>query len=289
VPTPDLPAGVTALGAGTVSLTGPALAWLHQLDATVVQQATRLGSREVGFPPLIAAADLSRLDYFRSFPHLVTLPVALTRDRQGMQRFVDRCSADPVSVPLVEHAPIEHALLPAACYPVYSMFERARLTEPALLTTRATCFRREEHFEPLRRQWAFSMREVVYVGDVEGVAGFLAAGTALVDRLCDRLGLAREWLTATDPFFEPARSGRSLYQRLSPVKWEASVDDLAVASLNRHHEHFADAFDIAIDGSRAQTACLAFGLERWLGVMAARWGRQVQHWPAPSLNELTHA
>jgi hypothetical protein len=125
------------------------------------------------------------------------------------------------------------------------------------------------------------MREIVCVGTADEVSALLDRGRELIDAVVAALDLEAHRLPATDPFFQPAKQGRHLYQRLSPVKHETVVDELAIASTNRHHEHFADAFDIERQGERAHSGCVAFGLERWLGVVAARWGANPDTWPDP--------
>ena len=57
--------------------------------------------------------------------------------------------------------------------------------------------------------------------------------------------------------------------------------DLAIASLNRHHDHFGTAFAITRDGAPAYSACLAFGLERWLFAITHRYGTDPRSWPDP--------
>lgn len=277
---PRLPEGVTALSRGTVALAEPALGWLERLDSAVVAGAAALGAEPRSFPPVIDAAHLARIDWFRSFPHLMTVPASLPADEAAVERFV-RDYDDDRPLPLHEQAPVEHALLPAACYPVYPDAAGRHLDAPHLVTTRSTCFRRESVFEPLRRQWAFSMREVVCVGTADEVSTILDRGRTLIDALVDVLDLKADRLPATDPFFQPTKQGRHLYQRLSPVKHETVVDDVAIASTNRHHEHFADAFGIERGDDRAHSGCVAFGLERWLGVVAARWGANPDTWPDP--------
>jgi hypothetical protein len=278
-----LPAGVSASPDGTCTLSGAALRWLTALDAHLAGVAAALGCLEVAFPPVIAARELARIDYFRSFPHLVTVPVSYPADETALRRVAEGEEVDPAgTLRLREHAPVGHALTPAACYPVYAALGG---TEPAtahLVTTRATCYRREERFVPLRRMWAFSMREIVCVGDDVEVGAALAAGTGIVDDLLDRLGLAGRWQDACDPFFQPARNGRALLQLLAPVKREMVVDGLAIASVNTHHDHFGSAFEIRRHGRAAASGCVAFGLERWLGVVAGVWGPDPVRWPDPA-------
>ncbi|GAB1640686.1 aminoacyl--tRNA ligase-related protein [Krasilnikovia sp. MM14-A1259] len=282
VPT-RLPDGVTVSTHGSCVLSGPALAWLHRLDRAVADIAAGWGATAHQFPPLVPAADLDRMGYFTAFPHLVTMPATLPGDEAEVQRFVDgyALGADG-SVSVDRLAPMRHALTPAACYPVYAMLREHRTDRPVLVTTAATCYRREERFEPLRRQWAFTMREIVCVGTAAEVREFLNSGRAAVDALRERLGVPGPWEVATDPFFRPQRSGAHLMQQLDPVKHEALAGTLAIASVNLHHDHFGAAFEIGRGEAAAHTGCVAFGLERWLGVVADRWGPDPRRWPDPA-------
>ncbi len=276
-----LPLGVRSGDDGSCQVSGAALAWSTALDEAVVGLAGQWAAVHCRFSPLIAAADLDRIDYFRSFPHLVTLPATVATDRAARQRFVDRAGTATGTVPLVEHEPIRHALTPAACYPVYPAFADRSLDRPTFLTMASTCFRREATFVPLRRQWAFTMREIVCLGTSDEVGDFTAGGRQLVETLCRRMDLPMEWQVADDPFFNPESNGRALMQRLWPTKHEAVVDGLAICSVNRHHDHFGHAFSIARDGRSAHSGCVAFGLDRWLGVVAGRWGADPAGWPDP--------
>ena len=277
-----LPRGVTGSSDGTCTVSGPALRWLDRLDRAIVGVAEACGADQHAFPPVIPARDLGRIDYFRSFPHLVTMPVTFPADEAAQQRVAADCALDATgSVPLREHAPVRHALIPAACYPVYPMLGRSPLDRRVLVTTRGTCFRREVEFIPLRRQWTFSMREIVCLGTASEVREFLDRGRRLVEVLTGRLGLDPEWAVASDPFFQPHRNPGALMQLLAPVKHEAVVDELAISSVNLHHDHFGRAFEIGRDGRAAHSGCVAFGLERWLGVMAGRWGPDPARWPGP--------
>ncbi len=285
----QLPDGVAASPDGTCAVSGPALAWLNALDRTITGSAICHGCVDHCFPPVVPALDLSRIDYFSSFPHLVTVPVTYPTDEAALRRVADGAEVDDEgALRLREHAPARHALSPAACYPVYSLLGAVELDSRRLVTTRATCFRREADFVPLRRQWTFNMREIVCVGSESEVDALLQWGTALVDELTGRLGLDRVWQDAGDPFFQPARNGRALLQLLAPVKQEAVVDELAIASVNQHHDHFGAAFGISRGGETARSGCVAFGLERWLGVVAGVWGTDPGSWPDPAGPEAGH-
>ena len=51
------------------------------------------------------------------------------------------------------------------------------------------------------------------------------------------------------------------------------------ATANLHHDHFGAAFGITRDGAPASSACLAFGLERWLFALTDRHGPDPAAWP----------
>ena len=276
-------AGVTAHGEGLVTLTGPALALERDLDRAFLALAARWSAEEEAHPPLIEADVLGRLDYFSSFPHLVTFPMELDPAEANIDAFRAGDPLDEASgtVRLTRLAPARHVLPPAACYHVYAHHEDEQIVAaPRFVTTRNTCFRREAAYQPLRRQWGFSMREVVCLGDRDEVVAFLEEARELVSALCRALELSVGWDTATDPFFRPSTNPRYLMQRIEPVKHEARTDDgLAIASVNLHHDHFGTLFGIRRADRPAVTGCLAFGIERWIYALVDRHGPDPRRWP----------
>jgi seryl-tRNA synthetase len=179
-------------------------------------------------------------------------------------------------------APVDAVLAPAACYAVYPALAARTPGGPTAVTVCGTCFRREARYAPLRRQWSFRMREVVHVGTPASARAFLDAARGAVDALAQAWDLPIAVATATDPFFDPARSPRYLHQKLFPAKHEMVYDgDLAIGSFNLHRDYFGEAYGLRIDGATAHTACVAFGLERWVWAVLHRHGRDPSRWPAP--------
>ena len=268
---------------GQSAFSGPALALYQRLDAAFVRLARRMGAEDHAFPTMIPAAALARIDYFRSFPQLATFAATLHDDDANLDRFradADEDAAAKRGLVLTQLAPVRDVLTPAACYHFYHLFEGRRLEQPLRLTTRATCHRRETHYLPLRRQWSFGMREIVCIGTEEEVAAFLESAKQAVPQLLAALGLAADPQPATDPFFRPTRNPQWLMQRLDPVKTEFVFrGDLAVASANLHHDHFGRAFGIAREGVPAHSACLAFGIERWIHMILEVHGSDPSAWP----------
>jgi hypothetical protein len=265
---------------GQCVLSGPLLEWIDALDRTFCLLARSWGAVEYRFPTFIRAAELHKLDYFRSFPHLVSFPVALDGRDENLEQFVRGSAFREGRMQLTELAPVCDALTPAACYHVYIELQRSAGSAARYYTTKNTCFRREQYYLPLRRQSAFSMREIVCIGTQPEVRGFLETVRGQVARLLAGLALPVSWDHATDPFFQPAKNSKYLGQIASPVKTEAVYGGaLAIASLNLHQDHFGRTFEITTGGESAYTGCVAFGLERWLYALAAEHGASTANWP----------
>jgi seryl-tRNA synthetase len=266
---------------GQASLSGAVLDLAGRIDRSFVALAEAWGAHEQQFPVLISASELDKLDYFRSFPHLISFPVSLDPDDANLERFTQgRVVNERGEVELAETAPVREVLTPAACYHIYIHEQGRSLPGPRYYTTRNSCFRRERYYEPLRRQWGFSMREIVCAGTIDEVRAFLGGCRHHVEGLLRAVGLPVDWATATDPFFQPLKNGKYIAQRINPTKTEAVYGgDLAIASVNLHQDHFGRAFAIERDGAPAFTGCVAFGLERWLWAVIAEHGDQPARWP----------
>jgi hypothetical protein len=120
------------------------------------------------------------------------------------------------------------------------------------------------------------MREVVFVGDEDGVA---AARDALAEaslRLARGLGLDAQLQEASDPFFVGAGRGKRLLQRLMRLKLElvctAAGGELPIASFNLHQDFFGTRLGIRFRGNAAWTGCAAWGIERWRLALAEQTG-----------------
>ncbi|MEO3786717.1 aminoacyl--tRNA ligase-related protein [Actinocorallia sp. B10E7] len=270
---------------GQASLHGPLLELADDCDAAFVALARRLGAAEERHPASLPADVLQRVDYLRSFPHQAVLATGLDPDDENLGRFTgsEVLEADG-SVRLTDTVAVREILTPAACYHLYAAHADEELTGPLVLTTRNTCFRAEKEYVPLRRQWSFTMREVVCVGDREYVEHFHREAAQAAAALLEAAGLAVEWKAATDPFFRPESNVKHLMQLLDPTKLEAVYtardgSELAIGSLNLHYRYFGESFGIRYAGEPAFSCCLAFGVERWLYALTDRHGEDPARWP----------
>ncbi len=223
---------------------------------------------------------MSKLDYFRSFPHLITFPVTLENQEQNLLQFTEKTPESDVQ--LTRIAPIRDILTPAACYHFFILLQQQDFEQPLYLTTCAVCFRNETRYAPLERQWSFSMREIVCIGEIEEVRSFLSSLRASIESFLDSVSLPVDWIEATDPFFNPAANPKYLSQILEPVKTEMVFEKrLAIGSVNFHRNFFGETFNITRNGKAAFSGCIAFGMERWMYAFLNRFGPDEASWPLP--------
>lgn len=235
-------------------LSGDRLAAWSELDRALAEWSCWRGAEEHIFPVLIGARTLQRAGYDRAFPHLLLAPCAA----------VD--PAEPLTAANAEL--LETRLSPAVCYHAYASLEGRTLSAGVAVAARGACFRREEPgtLAPGRRQIEFQMREHILIGPPDWLEEQLSTCPEEVQDLAETFGLEGHWQPASDPFFLPAAQGQAHLQRLLGTKSELCLaDGLAVASINRHGDFFGQRFNIrTADGAFAHSACIAFGLDRWI-------------------------
>ena len=272
---------------GYAALSGDLLHWAQKFDLQIGRWADDFGSTDYRFPALIPVKSLAPIAYLRSFPHQATFVTSGDRRETSLQTLAQDCAtADQISLSEDRFEPVEQLLTPAACYHFYPRFAGSRLRQPIFLTTRCQCFRREEHYLPLQRQWSFEMREIVCIGDAAAVAKFTGDCTGRIETLLETLALEGSWEVATDPFFDPQMDPKALAQILESTKKElCTPDGLAIGSVNQHRSFFGENYDIKINDEVAHSACVALGIERWLYAMAQHHGTDTSAWPVPGDGE----
>lgn len=257
--------------AGLDILEGDQLRLLREFDTLILDWAAQAGAPERRYPFLLEPAFLDSIDYYDNFPHL-GLAVCAAEPALLAKRLAHE-GRPLAAVPAETLEDARHQLPSATCYAIYDSLRGTRVPEQGIRRTAvATCFRKEEGYEGLRRLLGFSMREIVYIGTAEGAKQHLREAKTRVLDLAEDLGIGMTVEVATDPFFDRGGS-RARMQKLFPVKEEFIVDGLAVGSINYHRNFFGERCEIRLpDGEPVHTACLAFGLERWVHTLSAAFG-----------------
>ena len=266
---------------GVTVLRGDVASLFRSLERAIGAICGLETSDEWRVPPAIDFAALGRAEYFASFPQWLTLASHLSDDPAVLQHVAEH-NAITAAV-----APARVALNPAACYHVYSAFAGDVIDTPKIVTVQADCWRHEgRRYATLEREWAFTMREVVCIGSDDQARAFVARCIDRVTEFARALDLDATLVVATDPFFAPAASAKLMLQRLKELKRELLLPvhpttRIAASSFNLHDTFFGESFDIRLaNGEPATSACVAFGLERWLLAFLVRYGPDAARWPS---------
>ncbi len=254
---------------GLVGLRGEARVLLDRLGYSLAELTGEETSDEWQVPSGISFGTLERAQYFSSFPQWLTAASHLSSDEAVLEHIARSDSPGSVAPDSLERA--EAALSPAVCYHVYERLAGARVESPTLMSAEGTCWRHEgDRTSLLERGWAFRMREIVCLGTDDDVEAFRQRWIARAQEFAHSLGLETETVAASDPFFAPTARGKAALQRIKALKHELVVRfsdgrAMAIASFNNHEKMFGESFEISVaGGSAASSACVAFGLERWL-------------------------
>ncbi len=272
---------------GIIGLRGNVLSLFRRLERELALLAQLDAPEEWVAPPALAMSTLDRAEYFASFPFWLTAASHLPDNEAALERIAS--ANDPVGTARDTLGASDVALPPALCYHVYERTAGKCLTTARLMTLSGTCWRHERsQIVPLERQWAFTMRETVCIGSAGDVEDFRQRMMHAAGALASRLDLDAGFLVATDPFFAPTARGRAIVQRAKALKHELALPigndrSTAAASFNNHEQFFGDAFGITLDsGEPASSACVAFGLERWLLAFLVAHGLDRVSWPSPA-------
>jgi len=242
------------LGDGRAQLRSTAAALCRWFDGQFLQMAIDAGAEEYRFGSAIARQTLARAGYFESFPD----------------------GATPV---LGDAAGRAYCLAPAVCYHAYDQFAEQQCDRPVTITAEALCFREADRKTGgAGRLWEFTMREVVCMGAAGWVSLRRDEWMSRIGDFATSLGLEGAIEAASDPFFGDMGRGKRLLQQVKSLKYElrlaAGGDSMPVASFNLHETFFGQRFGITLeDRTAAHSACVAFGLERWVMVFLKQRGR----------------
>ncbi|MFF3595715.1 class-II aminoacyl-tRNA synthetase family protein [Kitasatospora indigofera] len=284
-PTRPAPAGHRRVGTGLEVGPGASARLLRALDTVLLDLALDSGADEYTAPHLVDWSTVERAGYTRSFPQNLLAAAEVGPDLAALDRFA---AAPDRAARRAELVPGGAVLAPAVCLHLFAALADRPLPAPVRATARAGCARRElPSAASATRLTAFTMREIVYVGDAAGARAFRDDMLERLESLARAVGLPCRLETANDPFFTPDRVDYLAFQSAYEVKHELrarlphGAPDVAVASVNLHQQHFGTGFGIDGPDGAAYSACIGFGLERWAHWIRAHTGDDPADWPAP--------
>jgi len=280
------------LGEGLTGLRGRVLSLFRFFEREVKAIADAFGAEDNHYPVMIPNALLAEMGYFGHFPQHVTFCCHLP-DSLPVLEAVAAESKQPKlhGLPRLEGRldPPEHVLTPGVCLPCYVQ-QRDLVLAPGdvrTLTMQNHVFRYEaNNFRPLARGWDFTVRDIVFFGARDAVEERRAAVMERAFAFCRDLDLEVTLELANDPFFLDASRDKAVYQRMGEVKYELLFhlpqrpEPLAASSFNLHRDYYTAIFNTRqANGELAESACMGFGLERWLYGFLSQKGLDPARWP----------
>ncbi len=209
---------------------------------------------------LIDEDDLVKCGYISAFPSQLT--AAATVDHSSHEHVV--ASHSVTSHDLCHH---HKHLTPAACLNIYPMMGLRPTVENRAITTLATVYRYEpQGFHDLIRLWEFKVREFVFAGSRDYVAGMIEDASRAASQLVARLGVEASLVNASDHFYPSHENAvrQQLQMRLA-LKRELVTRiggrDVSLASFNLHGVHFSAPYGFD-NNNTVVTGCVGFGLHR---------------------------
>lgn len=273
------------LGDGLVGLSGDLLRLFRFFESRFRQLAADYGAEEQHYPVLVPSELLAEVGYFGHFPQHITFCSHLPGDLPVLEHVAKtEVGVVPEDLPL---APPRHVLTPAVCLPCYRQQRGAVIDGVRTLTMQNHVFRYEgTRFSPLRRGWDFTVRDIVFFGSSDDLTRLRAEVMERAMDLCRELDLEATIELANDPFFLDASRDKAVYQRMGEVKFELLFpmpngrEPLAASSFNLHRDYYTAVYDTRRpNGDLAESACMGFGLDRWLYAFLTQKGMDAGHWP----------
>jgi seryl-tRNA synthetase len=288
---------VTPVGQGHVVLRGLAAQLLSLIDTKVQREfANHFGAELELYPSTILSRTLDRCAHFTSFPEHIDFVSHLKEDLGVLNGFAGDCRERGWSPELHDGrmALSDLAISPSCCYHCYEGMEGWRLDAPGRCVTAILACHRYEgaNHRSLSRLRAFTMREVVFIGQPRFVIEARAKAEEIIIKWAKDWELGCTFETANDMFFTQDFAVKASFQRLRQAKKELRLQvpgenqSLSVFSSNFHAVTFGKAFNITVDGRPATTGCIAWGLERWVYSLFSQFGFEPREWPVALREEL---
>jgi hypothetical protein len=280
---------IIILDSGQYAMNGLAYNLKHFFQQKFLNIAKSMKAELWHIPSIESTKDLLfRTGYLSSHPQHVTFGYHLPPHYETINKFSQTAAGNDYNkleaLNLLQYTGF--ILESVVCHNVYRALRGSRISGQKIITAEGNCYRFEGfRFEPLLYQWEFTMREIIFFGNNNYVRSKREQCIQLMQKLVQELDLT-SWLeVATDPFFVSTSISKRTFQFLYETKLElqAQLDDIqsiAAASFNLHGTHFTEAMDIRDkQNNLLETACVGFGIERWIAAFIARWSDNIQSWP----------
>lgn len=275
---------IKKLTEGSIVLNNEAIFLYDFFDRNFENFAHSLGAIDKRYPVLLPVNAYSKTGYLRRTPQY-SMFCSCANENLNELNELDAYVKDGGLTKILKTPKL--ALSPSACFHTYLEYENTKIDKKKIVTFVQNVFRNEGrfNFSEVGRLMDYHVREVVAFGSYEEVKKFREDMLELVKNFLIKIKLDSKIAIAADPFVIPKMQAFKKIQILDASKYElkASVNKnkkIAVASFNLHGKAFTDPFNIQIKNTNdAVSACVGFGIERWVIAFVGQYGLDVDDWP----------
>lgn len=249
----------------------------------IMQFSKDIASEVRRYPSMIPFSVLEKCDYIGSFPQNLLMISEFPHDKSILEEIRVNHNTGPNT------RLSEYVLSPAVCFHCYEEMSNQTIQTPLVFDMEGNCFRHEAPWRVGKhRLREFTMREIVYFGTPTYVEETRRNIMNLVWDWFNELGLIGSIVTASDPFYYSEDSNKGQHQIFTETKYELVADILegdevvsfSIASFNNVRETLCDKFNIKDNKDELLfSGCVAFGIDRWVYVLLAKYGDELECWP----------
>lgn len=275
---------IVEFGNGQVGFSEKGVFLFDYFDGLFESVALSLGAVKKIYPALLPIKAYQKTGYINKSPQYAIFCCSANENMQT----VEKISADLANSDCKKNfsEPV-FALSPSACFHTYIEYENKKLDKNTLLTFRQNVFRNEGrlNYREIGRLMDYHVREIVMIGNeayVEKLRKEIMDATLMIMK---ELKLKGSIATASDPFILPKMQMYKKMQKIDRSKYEVHLNiseenEISAASFNLHGKAFTDPFGIEVDNCcNTVTACVGFGIQRWIIAFLSQYGFNVANWP----------
>lgn len=263
---------------------------LEYFDLLFSRIAFDMGAVEKHYPVLLPIREYALTGYIKKSPQYAIFCSPVADSLDTMEQADKAIEASKVGKLMKEPT---YALSPSACFHTYIEYRNKVLEKETIVTFKQNVFRNEGrlNYDEIGRLMDYQVREIVMIGDDNYVVRIRDAIMEKSAELMKALGLKGDITLASDSFIMPKMQLYKKIQRIDKSKYEMHlyVSDkkvISTASFNLHGKAFTDPFNIGLRGCNdTVTACVGFGLQRWVIAFVTQHGWNEEAWPEEVRNQ----
>lgn len=254
------------------------------LDSEFSEIAYELGAVEKLYPVLLPLDDYSMTGYVRKTPQYAIFCSTVNESLKDLEQ-TDVAIHDKKVKEIIKEP--RFALSPSACFHTYIEYKDKTLKDNTIVTFRQNVFRNEGrlNYNEIGRLCDYHVREIVMIGSNEFILESRNKIMQKSKELMSKLQLIGDISIASDSFVVPKMQMYRKIQHIDKSKYEMHLNispdkSISTASYNLHGKAFTDPFNISVENCEdTVTACVGFGLQRWVLAFLLQHGLNEESWP----------